>query len=306
MRIIENQLVITNIIDDSISNVLGIKKGDIIMEKDGITAIKEIDDKRKYFNASNYDAQSGYIANIYLGSPTGNSVQLKMKDASGKIKVIQLPIIKPSGKVIQKTREFISKGNDKPLMYFITKNIGYVNLGALLKSQVDSMFTMFRDTKAIIFDIRPFPRGMPIYSIGARIKMNKPNKWRVRMEPGWEIEDINDMKAGVFNDMKSKSDFYTGMIVGIIDENTQSHGEVTANWIGLCGTLIGNHTAGANGNAVSFFVPGQIKLWFTGGSTYMQGKGIQPDILVTPTIKGIQQGRDEILERAVKFLETGK
>jgi C-terminal processing protease CtpA/Prc len=307
MRIIENQLVITDIIDDSLTNVLGIKKGDIIMEKNGINAIKEIDEKRKYFNASNYDAQSGNIANIFLGSPRGNSVQLKLKDAAEKIRTIQLPLLKPSDKVIQKRREFVTKGNDKAIMYFIKKDIGYVNLGALLPSQVDSMFTMFRDTKAIIFDIRAYPRGGPISSIGARIKTKKPNKNRKeRMEPGWEVEDVNDLKPGIFNDMKTKKDFYTGMIVGLIHENTQSHGEVTADWIGLCGTLVGNHTAGANGDRVSFFVPGQIMLSFTGGSTYMQGKGIQPDILITPTIKGIQQGKDEILERAIKFIETGK
>jgi hypothetical protein len=34
--------------------------------------------------------------------------------------------------------------------------------------------------------------------------------------------------------------------------------------------------------------------------------GLQPDILVRPTIKGIQAGKDEVLERAVKFIQTGK
>ncbi|WP_347050073.1 hypothetical protein [Flavobacterium olei] len=33
--------------------------------------------------------------------------------------------------------------------------------------------------------------------------------------------------------------------------------------------------------------------------------GIIPDIEVKPTIKGIQEGRDEILERALKFIEMG-
>lgn len=33
--------------------------------------------------------------------------------------------------------------------------------------------------------------------------------------------------------------------------------------------------------------------------------GIIPDIEIKPTIKGIQEGRDEILERALKFIEMG-
>ncbi|MDZ4795087.1 MAG: hypothetical protein SGI83_12475 [Bacteroidota bacterium] len=299
MRIIENQLLITDIINDSLTGALGIKKGDIIIGKDGINAIKDINDKRKYFSASNYDAQSGYITNNYLTIAAGSLIQLKLKDASGKIKIVQLPFLKRTDKDNQKRTEFNEKGNDKPVMYFITKDIGYVNLGALIPAHVDSMFNMFRDTKAIIFDVRAPPRGGPIYSISPRLTITKPNTNRPkRILPGWDMEDDwnRNRKKGV----------YKGMVVGLMHENTQSHGEVTAETIGMHGPLIGNHTAGANGDVVSFYVPGEIKLTFSGGAARMQGKGIQPDILITPTIKGIQQGRDEILERAIKFLETGK
>ena len=299
MRLVENQLVITLIINDSLTKALGIKKGDIILEKDGINTMGDINNLRKYFSASNYDAQSGYIASSYLCNPVGKIMQLKLKDASGKIKNIQLPFLKSSDQENQKRRKLNDKGNDKPIMYFVTKDIGYANLGALVPVQVDSMFNMFKDTKVIIFDVRTYPRGGPIYSISPRlVRGNRPSKRPMRTLPGWDMEDDwnRNRKKGV----------YKGMVVGLMHENTQSHGEVTAETIGLFGTLIGNHTAGANGDVVSFYVPGEIRLTFSGGAAWMQGKGIQPDILITPTIKGIQQGRDEILERAVKFIETGK
>jgi C-terminal processing protease CtpA/Prc len=298
MRIIERRLVITYIINDSLCKALGIAKGDIILEKDGINAMKDINETRKYFSASNYDAQSGYIAAAYLRNPIGKTVPLTVKKASGEIKKILLPFLNPSDKDNQKRRDFNEKFNDKAMMYFITKDIGYVNLGVLKKSQVDSMFNMFKQTKAIIFDVRAYPRGGPIYSVHPRLIVRKPPKRPLRYLPGYDMEDNWDRNRikGVYN----------GLIVGLVHENTQSHGEVTAEALVKSGTLIGNHTAGANGNVVSFFVPGEIKLTFSGGATPMQGNGIQPDILVTPTIKGIQQGRDEILERAVKFLETGK
>ncbi|WP_157802129.1 hypothetical protein [Flavobacterium sp. 1] len=34
--------------------------------------------------------------------------------------------------------------------------------------------------------------------------------------------------------------------------------------------------------------------------------GIIPDIEVKPALLSIQQGKDEVLERAIKFVETGK
>jgi C-terminal processing protease CtpA/Prc len=297
-RIIEDQLVITDIINDSLTGLLGIKRGDIILEKNG----EDIEGKRKYYSASNYDAQSGYMTNLYITIASNSSIRLKLKDASGKTKLIELPFLKPSAKDTLRTRELNRKGNDKPIMYFITKDIGYVNLGALIPAQVDSMFNMFKETKAIIFDVRAHPRGGPIYSISPRlIRGNgpiRPSRRPMRILPGWSMEDDwqRNRKKGV----------YKGMVVGLMHENTQSHGEVTAETIGLFGTLIGSHTAGANGDVVSFYIPGEIRLTFSGGAAWMQGKGIQPDILVTPTIKGIQQGRDEILERAIKFIETGK
>jgi hypothetical protein len=36
------------------------------------------------------------------------------------------------------------------------------------------------------------------------------------------------------------------------------------------------------------------------------GFGYQPDISVRPTIKGMQAGKDEVLERAIKFIQTRK
>ena len=34
--------------------------------------------------------------------------------------------------------------------------------------------------------------------------------------------------------------------------------------------------------------------------------GVKPDIEVKPTLKGIQKGRDEVLERALEYIKTGK
>ena len=77
-------------------------------------------------------------------------------------------------------------------------------------------------------------------------------------------------------------------------------------------TLIGCNTSGTNGGLVEFDIPGNLVLWFSGqeasfpDGTRTQRVGIKPDVAVYPTIKGIQAGRDEVLERAMVFLQTGK
>ena len=61
----------------------------------------------------------------------------------------------------------------------------------------------------------------------------------------------------------------------------------------------------------SVVLPGGISAWFSGHDVrhadgrQLQRVGLVPDILVRPTIAGIRAGRDEVLERAVRYLEGG-
>ena len=74
------------------------------------------------------------------------------------------------------------------------------------------------------------------------------------------------------------------------------------------GEIVGNTTAGTNGNVNPFTLPGGYLSFWTGmkvlkhdGSQH-HGVGIQPTVRVEPTPAGIAAGRDEVLEEAVKLL----
>ena len=74
-------------------------------------------------------------------------------------------------------------------------------------------------------------------------------------------------------------------------------------------TIVGGTTAGANGNVVTFAVPGGFRLSFTGmrvtghdGQTPHHLAGVKPDVATAPTIAGLRQGRDEVLDAAVALL----
>ena len=76
------------------------------------------------------------------------------------------------------------------------------------------------------------------------------------------------------------------------------------------GAIVGEATAGTNGNVNPFVLPGGYRVTWTGmrvlkhdGSRH-HGVGILPTIPVTRTIKGVAAGRDEFLERAIVFVES--
>ena len=77
-------------------------------------------------------------------------------------------------------------------------------------------------------------------------------------------------------------------------------------------TVIGSTTAGADGNVCQISLPGGISTMFSGLGVYYpdggetQRIGIVPDIEIKPTIKGITDGKDELLEKAIQIINDDK
>jgi C-terminal processing protease CtpA/Prc len=105
---------------------------------------------------------------------------------------------------------------------------------------------------------------------------------------------------------------YKGKTVMLINELAGSQAEHSGLFFEAAnGTrFIGSPTAGANGDITNFTVPGGIRITFSGhGVRHADGRqlqrvGLLPDIEVRPTIQGIREGRDEVLERAIEYLKA--
>jgi C-terminal processing protease CtpA/Prc len=98
----------------------------------------------------------------------------------------------------------------------------------------------------------------------------------------------------------------------LIDERTISQAEHTGLFLEAAnGTkFIGSPTTGANGDVTVVALPGGVTMSFTGQAVrhadgrQLQRVGLVPDVPVRPTIAGIRAGRDEVLERALRYLKT--
>ena len=73
--------------------------------------------------------------------------------------------------------------------------------------------------------------------------------------------------------------------------------------------LIGSLTTGTTGSVILIGLPCDISVNFTSQKVMntdgirFQNVGVIPDILVEPTINGITEGRDEVLEKAIEYAE---
>jgi len=103
---------------------------------------------------------------------------------------------------------------------------------------------------------------------------------------------------------------YTGPLVILTGPNTMSTSEdflVPLDYSGRA-LIVGEPTAGTTGNPVNVRLPGGAilrvcSLWSTypDGREFV-GRGIEPHVVVHPTVAGIRANRDEVLEKAVEVL----
>ncbi|KPK79387.1 MAG: hypothetical protein AMJ81_13300, partial [Phycisphaerae bacterium SM23_33] len=75
-------------------------------------------------------------------------------------------------------------------------------------------------------------------------------------------------------------------------------------------TVVGEPTSGSTGQPILLALPGGGRVRIcTGQAHYPDGRefvgpGIRPDVPVNRTIKGVTEGRDEILQAALKLVRS--
>jgi C-terminal processing protease CtpA/Prc len=178
-----------------------------------------------------------------------------------------------------------------------------------------------RFTKGIVLDDRCYPPSVAsqLFNYLPQRKEGKggllgllADADMIKFEDGSMQKKTTYMLTEVVTPVERKW-FYKGKIVVLLNEYTQSAAEgLASHLIEASATSIGSHTAGANGDITNFNLPGVVNLSFSGhkpfnsDGTTMQRVGIIPKIKVLQTINGFREGKDEVLERGIRFVVNGK
>jgi C-terminal processing protease CtpA/Prc len=172
---------------------------------------------------------------------------------------------------------------------------------------VDKMMLSLKSTKAIIIDLRNYPNFIPF--LIARRLIQTQKSFVKFIEPDLSYYGKFKWRDGmIINPIKN--DYYKGDVILLVNEETQSAAEFSTMLLQIGDNVItiGSQTAGADGNISKIEFLG-FKSFISGIGVYYpdnsetQRKGVKIDIEVNQTIKGIQEGRDEILEKAIEYLK---
>ncbi|MEJ2627734.1 MAG: S41 family peptidase [bacterium] len=296
---IENKTVVTNVLKDN----LPIQIGDFILSINGIAINVFRDSLRTYAWGSN-DAATNDIINSMILRGKKEFVQLEIENSEVTVQITlsrdidlsrYLRLLEKTGPIWQ-----LLDADSGKLEY------GYVDMGRLEIAHIDSMFTDLWAADGIIFDLRDYPNNTMPFLI--RYLFHGPIHPAKFLYPDITYPGTfywHSIPVGLGGFPKT----YYKPVILLFNENTISQGEYTVMALEQHqeAIKIGSQTAGADGNVSYIYLPGGIWARFTvlgvfyPDYTPTQRIGIVPDIEVHPTISGVREGRDEVLEAALRY-----
>lgn len=301
-QFIDGQLVVTDYYKPELQEASQVKIGDVITHIDGKSINAIVDSIRPYYPASNNAAKLRDIAFDILRS---NKEQISIEYISNdQKKSALLPLYEKSALSMR-----WYKWTDEPCYKLLEGNIGYITLAFIKEEDIPVIKETFKNTKGIIIDIRNYPSTFVPFTLGSYFVSSTT--------PFVKFTKFNLDNSGEFNftaplEIPKGEETYKGKLVVLVNEVTQSQAEYTAMAFraGANTTIVGSTTAGADGNVSSIYLPGGLLTRISGNGVYYpdgtqtQRVGIIPDVEVKPTIEGLTQGKDELLEKAIEIINN--
>ncbi|MCJ8153557.1 S41 family peptidase [Chryseobacterium sp. SSA4.19] len=296
----EDKAVVNGFYNNELGQETGLKQGDIITEIDGKNIDTVIKNMLKYLPASNYHTQLRDISSKLLRS-NENAIHLKiLRNNKKEEKTIKT----------YKFSEINYRNEDKEFFKMHSKDIAYLYMGSVEEKGISTVFDQIKNTKGLVIDLRSYPADFVVFSMGKLLKPNSSDFVKFTKtgngQPGLFTFTKNENLQG------SGSNYHKGKIAILINEQTQSRGEFHAMAFRTApnAKVFGSTTAGADGNVSKIILPGNISTMISGiGIYYPDGKetqrvGIVPDVEVKPTVEGIKNNKDEVLEKAIEWINN--
>lgn len=303
VRFIGSELVVTDYYNEQLKKETGLNIGDVITKINNRSIDEIVKEKSKYYPASNVPTRLRDMSTDLLRS-NAKQIEIEFKSVSSNANKKTIKLYPTDSLNIFR---WFRKSNAKSYK-MLPDSIGYVTLQTIKQEDISQIKNEFKNTKGMIIDIRNYPSTFVPFSLGSYfISSSKPF---VKFTTG-SVDNAGEFKFTENLEIPAQGKSYKGKLVVLVNELSQSQAEYTAMAFraGDNTTIIGSTTAGADGNVSTINLPGGLRTMISGiGVYYPNGKetqkiGILPDIEVKPTIKGIREGRDELIEKAVEIIK---
>ncbi|MCT2534746.1 S41 family peptidase [Aquibacillus koreensis] len=297
MDFIEDKPVVTGYYHVDLGKETGLQVGDVITKVDDKPIEAILDEKLKYISASNHTIKLREMSSKILRT---NDTSLEVEFIrDGKTKTREIKAGVEQYDPFQKDQDYYRE---------FSEDIAYLYLGSIKAAYAEEIRSNLEGKQGLIVDLRCYPSAFITYALGEYLLPQS--------EVFAKVTSGNVITPGLFSEAEelhvgeNNEDYFKGEVVLLVNEFTQSQAEFTAMALQNApnATVIGSTTAATDGDISHITLPGGIETIITGiGIYYPDGTetqriGIVPDVTVEPSIEGIKQGRDEVLERAIELI----
>jgi C-terminal processing protease CtpA/Prc len=295
---VEGKVIVDKVLDKNVGDV---QPGDIVDQIDGKSAADVYRDKMSLVSGSpqwkSYRAMSNFAAGVQNSSV---KITLLRGDKTIELQLNRDLLGGQYGTAVNNLRKKSGK---------VTDDIYYLDLNTLSKDTIDNWIHDLAKAKGIICDLRGYPNSNQNL-INHLLKTGEDTKWMFVAKTAYPNQQKIEFKDYGWN-MQPQQPAIAGKVIFITDGRAISYAESYMGFIKdfKLATIIGQPTAGTNGNVNPFTLPGGYTISWTGmlvknhdGSAH-HIKGIVPDIPLQRTIKGVAEGRDEFYEKAVQLIQ---
>lgn len=283
--------------------VKGLSVGDVIVAFDGKPVASVYAEMTQLISS----ATDGYARSrsqmMFAMWPTADPVPLSVRRPDGSVAKVEVP--RGPSYVADRSERRPANGSA------LGDGIVYFDMNGAPMSELAKHLEALKNAKGIVFDMRGYPGdaggdilkhlmtedgtsaawGVPIVQLPDRLdwKWDGSGRWQMKPKRPHLAAEVAFLTDG-------RAISYAESIMGIVEAYK-------------LGEIVGATTAGTNGNVNAVQVAGGFRIGWTGmrvlkhdGSAH-HGVGIAPTVPVEPTAKGIAEGRDEVLERAIEVLK---
>ena len=309
VAVIEGRIVVT-----AVEGETPLRRGDVLVRLDGVPALDVLRERERYVSGSPH-LRRFRAMNQFGEGPLDSVANIEVeRDGIGQNVAL---------KRVRDRRGFFFNTiveSDAPAFAEVRPGVFYVNVQGMTASELAEKWPVLATAKGVIFDQRlakPSPSRDPKESIQPHLHiiphlidtavqaspMRIP-KVTLPDRQGWEWTESTWPVAPLAPRVQ-------GRVVFINVPPVVSYGETCMAMIAdyKLAQLVGEPTAGCNGNTNFLPLPGGFRVMWTGmevlkhDRTHFYGTGFVPDFPVERTLRAVKEGRDEFLEKAIAVIE---
>jgi hypothetical protein len=302
LRWVDSQLVVSRVLTDTDTGNAYFRPGDVVVQLDGRAPAITRGLWEPFFGASNDAALSRDIAlALASGQPGVTSVVINRKGRIDTVSALRSMPKRAWGDALHE-RELMG-----PTFRMLTPEVAYLRGSRARAEHVGRYLREAKDSEVFVVDMRGYPSDTAAWLLARHFV---DDTTAAALLSGPDIANPGTFTWMLRRMILPLQPTYTGRVLVLVDEQSQSAAEYSTMLMQASSrvTVVGGQTAGADGNVVHLSLPGGLAVTFSGLGVYYpdrrvtQGVGVRRDLTVHPTIQGLRDGVDEVLEAGVRYV----